>query len=198
MPGERWARIWQVIDQLVTAVREQQISCAGCQQTFAREDMRPLTDLPQYKTWLGLLQWFCSDCQAKQRDLYHYQGVYQRENRVVVAQVRRAMLKGNPATLTLDQWLATLKHFEWRCAYCPDGSYEALEHFVPVEYGGGTTAANCVPACKTCNSAKGVRLPNEIQESSRSPTAIARVSQYLMSQQPARPLDGMPRDGMPS
>lgn len=32
--------------------------------------------------------------------------------------IREAIEAGNSATLTLDQWLAILKHFNYRCVYC--------------------------------------------------------------------------------
>lgn len=36
-----------------------------------------------------------------------------------------------------------------------------LDHIVPLVRGGRSTRGNCVPACKTCNSAKQSLLPIE-------------------------------------
>lgn len=70
--------------------------------------------------------------------------------------IKRSEKLGLEHTLTLDQWMQTLEHFKYRCAYCElIASYDHLEHFVPVKLGGGTTVSNCVPACRSCNSYKG-------------------------------------------
>jgi hypothetical protein len=50
-----------------------------------------------------------------------------------------AKRKGLPASLTVDQWLLTLKHFHYLCAYCQQSQYEVLEHHIPIIQNGGTT-----------------------------------------------------------
>src|SRR5258708_1522852 len=40
--------------------------------------------------------------------------------------------------LTLEQWIDTVKDFEWKCAYCRTEHYTVLEHFIPRNLGGGT------------------------------------------------------------
>jgi hypothetical protein len=99
-----------------------------------------------------------------------------------------------PATLTLQQWLTTLDHFAWKCAYCQERSYEVLEHFIPMLLRdidiqfyreiGGTTARNCVPACHQCNSRKGRNSPIHIWNGFKqgmfpSVEMIARINRYL-------------------
>lgn len=69
--------------------------------------------------------------------------------------------KGLSASLTIEQWLATLHHFEWACAYCQK-PFVGLDHFVPTALGGGTTVGNCVPCCMTCNTVKGYYHPDEV------------------------------------
>lgn len=66
----------------------------------------------------------------------------------------RARMAGLPATLTKAQWREAVKHFNDRCAMC-DGPWCLVEHATPVDLGGGTTAANCLPACTPCNVRKG-------------------------------------------
>jgi len=53
------------------------------------------------------------------------------------------------------------------CHYC-GGSFLlenlTMDHVVPIIRGGKTTRANCVPACKECNSRKKHLLPVEWEE----------------------------------
>jgi len=102
-----------------------------------------------------------------------------------------------PATLTLQQWLATLDYFSWKCAYCLKEPYEYLEHFIPFLNDktdinfcvviGGTSVQNCVPACHKCNSRKGRNSPEYIWKISCGverglfPTLamIERINRYL-------------------
>src|SRR5690242_9046143 len=74
------------------------------------------------------------------------------ERNKVDAHNRRALFHGKPATLTFDEWMATLEYFQFKCAYC-GGRYQVLEH---IDWVGtaGTTKANCVPACNSCNARK--------------------------------------------
>ena len=43
---------------------------------------------------------------------------YIREAMRVWTQLQRSMDAGLEATLTVDEWIATLKSFDGRCAYC--------------------------------------------------------------------------------
>ena len=68
-----------------------------------------------------------------------------------IYRARRARLQ---ATLTEDEWAATVAHFIDRCAFCV-GPWHVVTHLVPIELGGGTVKNNCVPACTWCNGTKG-------------------------------------------
>jgi 5-methylcytosine-specific restriction endonuclease McrA len=70
---------------------------------------------------------------------------------------RRARERATEATLTVLEWQAILEWFDFRCAYCFASGPLELEHVVSVSSGGGTTADNCVPACRPCNASKGAR-----------------------------------------
>ena len=94
----------------------------------------------------------CLSCEKK----------YQKERQRVRSQILRAKLAHVEATLTLSQWLTTLARFHRRCAYCQTGPYEVMEHYIPISQGGGTTAENCVPACRKCNAQKSDRHPESI------------------------------------
>lgn len=88
---------------------------------------------------------------------------------------------GLSATLTLEEWLATLAHFHWKCAYCQRAPYTVLEHFEPVIAGGDTTRYNCVPACDECNLSKQGLHPDHIPAEYGMDEGIARVRSYLAS-----------------
>lgn len=78
---------------------------------------------------------------------------------------RRAVVKGLPATLTLEQWGFILKQHDYSCAYCgvKDVKFQK-EHKIPASRGGGYTAENIVPACATCNLRKQRKTDIEFRE----------------------------------
>lgn len=81
----------------------------------------------------------------------------------------RARRKGSSDnTLTANEWEAILKFHKNRCAYCgitekqakkKYGTGLAQDHIMPVSKGGAYSVQNIVPACKPCNSRKGVKGP---------------------------------------
>ena len=97
----------------------------------------------------------CNRCRGKYKD----------ERQRVDAHLRRARQANELATLTLPEWIQILDIHNYRCAYCFDGAYQVLEHRIPIGQGnphkGGTTAINCVPACRSCNAAKANRHPHD-------------------------------------
>ncbi|HET9109939.1 MAG TPA: HNH endonuclease, partial [Ktedonobacterales bacterium] len=103
----------------------------------------------------------------------------------VTKQVLRARKAGLAATLTTLEWLQTLIDFGGRCAYC-SGPFDDLEHFLPISRGGGTTAQNCVPACRYCNGSK-----DHPQNRRLSPDALAFVGAYLDGWTARNPVTGM-------
>lgn len=107
------------------------------------------------------------------------QRVRRNESKVVRFHNNRASSVALPATLTLKQWRQTLEDFDNKCAYCSDGNYEVLEHFIPLSFGGGTTVHNCVPACYRCNRAKSDNHPSMMPESSEITSELQRVQKYL-------------------
>jgi 5-methylcytosine-specific restriction endonuclease McrA len=107
------------------------------------------------------------------------QRVRRSEAKAVKFHNKRAEIIALPATLTLEQWQQTLKDFNNQCAYCSDGDYEVLEHFIPLIFGGGTTAHNCVPACNSCNSIKSDQHPSMMPASSVITEGLEHVKQYL-------------------
>ena len=119
----------------------------------------------------------CSLC------LKHYDfGGY--EQRRVSHQCTRARKAGLPATLTMVEWLQTLIDFGGRCAYC-SGPFDDLEHYIPISQGGGTTAQNCVPACRYCNGSKDHPRYKRL-----SSDALAFVGAYLEQWTARNPVTG--------
>lgn len=58
-----------------------------------------------------------------------------------------------------QQWKETVIFFKGECAYCGrtmrKGERLTRDHLEPVKSGGCTTQDNIIPACSSCNSAKG-------------------------------------------
>jgi len=89
----------------------------------------------------------------KQYNLY-YQGKG-RERVISIVQRRHARKKNAVATLTPEQWIETLEHFDNCCVYCGEELINVQQdHVIPLSAGGGYTKKNMLPACKTCNSSK--------------------------------------------
>lgn len=76
---------------------------------------------------------------------------------------RRALQWNAPINdLTDAEWLAILKAFKWRCAYCGKRLTLATatpDHITPYVKGGSNTLTNVVPCCRSCNSRKQAGPP---------------------------------------
>ena len=110
---------------------------------------------------------FCLECQKS--DL-HQIAVKIRIN------LRRAKLLDLPATLTTKEWLETIAHFHGKCAYCQHHPYTCIEHYIPLDLGGGTTKNNCLPSCRGCNHHKKSFSPEMVL----SQEDIDRIQSYLL------------------
>ena len=153
---------------------DQPVECFGCGSVFPRKELRAIDEIPGYR-WAryclvcveeirraharrcllcgaayragmpGDVDGLCPACCSPER---------QRELARVRNHLARARVQDLLADLTLAGWLAALDHFGRSCAYCRSCPFTDLDHFIPLSAGGGTTAANCVPACSRCNSVK--------------------------------------------
>lgn len=103
---------------------------------------------------------------------------------LVYVQNLRALWADLPGNLTIDQWRQTVADFGGMCAYCQTRPYIDLEHFIPVELGGGTTVGNCVPACKSCNGRKRRKHPDELDDEVWH-GRIGQIRAYLATRQSA-------------
>ena len=105
---------------------------------------------------------------------------YKREASRIAFQNKRAINLGLPGTLTLEEWIKTLEHFNWKCAYC-QGKYVLLEHFIPLEFGSGTTWENCVPSCASCNALKSSHHPEILSADTTALPSLQSIREYLES-----------------
>lgn len=75
-----------------------------------------------------------------------------------IYQRRRARENNLVSDFTPQEWVLCLDWWNHTCAYCgcQRSFWHTLEqdHVVPVNKGGGYTAANIVPCCRSCNSSK--------------------------------------------
>ncbi len=72
------------------------------------------------------------------------------------------LVKCEVRDFTRADWWATLKEFDYRCAYCLRKMQRLTkDHVIPLHRGGNHTKSNIVPACKRCNSSKGTNLLEE-------------------------------------
>ena len=78
--------------------------------------------------------------------------------------LRRVRISGAENTLTRGQWQSLLAGAHGVCTYCRKAAPLSMDHVIPLSRGGGHTASNVVPACKSCNSSKGNRLLSEWTE----------------------------------
>lgn len=72
---------------------------------------------------------------------------------------RRSHVSSARCDLTEFQWSAIKAAYGNRCAYCGQRKPLTQDHIIPISAGGEHTASNIVPACQSCNSSKGPRLP---------------------------------------
>jgi hypothetical protein len=89
---------------------------------------------------------------------------------------RTAQLSGLPGDLSIADWLATLRYFQFRCAYC-GGPYENMDHFIPQRLQGVTGIDNCLPSCYACNDRKAGSHPDDCHWIAKD--TLAHIHAYL-------------------
>lgn len=137
-------------------IQEHTITCVECQLPFLKNQGMPFNLCPQCRISDALLQ-----------------------TSIILAALSRKTDSFADKSLVVSEWMATLKHFDAKCAYCQICAYECLEHFVPIKLGGGTCANNVVPSCLSCNALKKNLHPGMVK--SIPQTDIDRVRSYLQS-----------------
>lgn len=124
--------------------------CARCNNPEARAC--------EVRNWRRL----CAKCEAR---LLRRQRTTSTNIRPALVTAKRLKL---PATLTPYEWRDAIEHFNDLCAYCGQ-RWDVVEHATPTERAGGTTRANCLPACFSCNTFKGGKTLEEWLASPRQP-----------------------------
>lgn len=75
--------------------------------------------------------------------------------------INRKRSNGDVPGLTLKEWKTILVVFNHRCAYCGATDRITQDHVIPLSQGGTDSIENVVPACRSCNSSKGDKTPEE-------------------------------------
>lgn len=71
---------------------------------------------------------------------------------------RRERKRKAAGSATKDQVLARITYYGWRCWVCR-GSFDHIDHVLPLALGGSGWPANLRPICVTCNLSKGAKHP---------------------------------------
>lgn len=96
-------------------------------------------------------------------------------------QKRKSFERNLPSTLTTNQWRHARSYFNHGCAYCGRKRKLEQDHFWPLSKGGGYTATNIIPACRSCNSSKHNKPFEEWYPTyeSYSPEREAKIYEYF-------------------
>lgn len=78
---------------------------------------------------------------------------------IVVNAVRRGRKKNNGG-FTSKEWQSLILKNNSCCFYCGKNEKMTIDHFIPLSKGGSNYITNIVPACKSCNTAKGSLMPD--------------------------------------
>lgn len=82
---------------------------------------------------------------------------YYRANRDKVLAAQAEYRKAN-----LEWFRELCRFFEWKCHYCNKRRLPLTQdHIIPRAHGGSDDPSNIVPACRSCNSAKGTKPQHE-------------------------------------
>ncbi|HEY5576216.1 MAG TPA: HNH endonuclease [Clostridiaceae bacterium] len=113
--------------------------------------------------------------QENKEKLSEYMNQYYEQNKIKLRELGKQYQKNNPeiyrkirqtrrarknqlfASLTIEQWEKIKIHFNNKCAYCGKEHPLEQEHFIPLSKHGEYTHNNIIPACRSCNSSKGVK-----------------------------------------
>ncbi len=160
----------------------------------ARSELSPILARYREKCFHSLWQTFQADLDVLEQKLYTWlqdlqtfkektphprppHALYQYLKEKVRTQCSRARNMSLPATLTIEEWLFALEHFNGLCAYCQARPGIIIEHFIPLNSGGGTTRDNCIPACHSCNAKKSNRHPDSVV--TLSSVMLKRIHSYF-------------------
>jgi 5-methylcytosine-specific restriction endonuclease McrA len=114
------------------------------------------------------------------------------DKKLVIQHRYYARKRGLPDTLTVEQWIACLEYFNYRCAVCGNQMRDLFEtikphqdHWIPLASPEclGTTADNMICLCSSCNLSKGAKLPaiwlTERYGKRKATEILQRIEQYF-------------------
>lgn len=87
---------------------------------------------------------------------------YYRPTHPVDAQNMRAGRSGIAGKLTYAGWAKVLANHNHACARCGCTTNICIDHITPLSRGGANTDDNIQPLCRSCNSRKRNRTPDEL------------------------------------
>lgn len=96
-------------------------------------------------------------CQAKQKE---YRKAHPEKIRVQTRR-RRARKASVNENFTAAQAARTRELFQHQCFNCGSTANLAIDHNLPLSQGNALTPSNAAVLCKSCNSSKGTRLPQD-------------------------------------
>lgn len=97
------------------------------------------------------------------REFYRlYPDVAREEGRMRAA-IRRSRAVEAGINIKRSDWRALIDFFETGvCLYCKTYGHKlTMDHWIPVSLGGKTEVGNLIPCCKSCNSRKSNKHPDE-------------------------------------
>jgi len=103
---------------------------------------------------------------AHKTETVKYQAVYRKSHlgaHSLRESQRRARKQGNGGSFTSVEWEQLKDTYKQRCAYCGKRTRLTMDHVVPLSKNGLHGSSNIVPACKSCNSKKGIYCPPPFQ-----------------------------------
>lgn len=149
--------------------KERPIQMEGTRVCSQCSEEKPITEFYKMLGGKGNRAAHCKDCHYAKHKAYRKtpagKAVRKKEKRdhqkeLVHVHNRKARIKGAPGRgVTHEEWLERLALFGAQCYYC--GETEGVmtrDHIEPLLKGGAHDPENLIPACKSCNSAKGPRL----------------------------------------
>jgi len=86
-----------------------------------------------------------------------------RELRQAIRARRRSRELAAEGNHTTEQWLALLRTYGHRCAYCDAAGPLEPDHRIPLARGGTNYIENIVPACRRCNTRKRLLTEDEFR-----------------------------------
>lgn len=166
--------------------------CKSCSQGYAQSEKCKLTRKKRQETWLNSgegkkVSKICHTCGCDQKldkfdkDRSKRDGLATKckqcakehnqseEGQAATARAwhkRRAHIENTENTLTAQEWSDILEEQNNACNMCgrefSDDLKSTKDHKIPVSRGGGLTRENVQALCRSCNSSKGTKTPEEV------------------------------------